>query len=271
VYQFADFARWQQQYLRSSAVGAAVEYWKRQWEEYEYARVTLDELGGQGRLGIGSNKGTMEATSIEQPVAEALRRYARKMNVTLYMLLLATLYIALHNRTGRKKIAIHGVFANRARPEVEDMIGYFGNGHLLGISIDSDASVESILPDVRKVVLDGVSCQEMPTGHLWRVLGRAPRFTDPGVTYDLWRFKGGQQTSALPPGITNISAEPLFLGGAPISGRLNANAYDMRDEIALSLHFDPGVLNRTAMRQLLEQWAEVTRKVITDHEDATVG
>ncbi|HET6978706.1 MAG TPA: amino acid adenylation domain-containing protein [Pyrinomonadaceae bacterium] len=157
--QYADFAAWQQEWLRGSVLEDHFDYWKQQLDG---ASTTLDLPTDKPRPPIQQFRGGRELFSIPGNVTEQLLRLSRQEGATLFMTMLAAFNVLLYRYSGQKDILIGTPIANRNRAEIEGLIGFFVNTLVLRAKMESDESFLSLLRQLRSTTLDAYTHQDLP-------------------------------------------------------------------------------------------------------------
>src|SRR5205085_12524350 len=112
----------------------------------------------------------------------SLERFARERGASLYMLLLTAFALLLGRYSGQERIAVGTPVANRPRPELEPLIGFFANTLALPIDLQGEPSFAQLLERVREQVLAALQHQQLPFEKLVeqlrpaRDLARSPLF-----------------------------------------------------------------------------------------------
>src|SRR6202034_943511 len=122
--QYADFAQWQRQNLDSNAFDAQLTYWKRNLS----GAVPLIELPlDRPRPPIQDFAGACEPFAISDTLPAALASLCRAESVTPFIALLSAFRVLLYRFTGQSDSIIGADLANRSRPELENLLGFFSN------------------------------------------------------------------------------------------------------------------------------------------------
>jgi amino acid adenylation domain-containing protein len=157
--QYADFAAWQQEWLRGSVLEDHFDYWKQQLEG---APATLDLPTDKPRPPVQQFRGGHELFSIPADVTERLLALSRQEGATLFMTILAAFNVLLYRYSGQKDILTGTPIANRNRAEIEALIGFFVNTLVLRAKIESDESFLSLLRQLRRTTVDAYAHQDLP-------------------------------------------------------------------------------------------------------------
>ena len=211
--QYVDFADWQQRRFQGDVLKNTSSYWKKQWSEF--AILDASEIPfPRPKPKVAGSASALEITSIDQGLSDRLRSFARKKNITLYALMLAALDILLHLYTGKERIGIWGYFANRARPETENLIGYFANRHMVAVNLSSDPQIETVLDAVREAVIETITNAELPFPLLQML-----QVEDEGWQEVIFQYLGRNQVMRAPDGrVTHRTAVETGISFDMING-----------------------------------------------------
>ena len=157
--QYADYARWQQQWLRGEVLTRLLDYWKQQLRD---APRMLALPTDRPRPSQQSYRGGCVEVALSSERCRGLNRMSRRHGVTLYMSLLAGYVLLLQRYSGQKDVVIGSPISGRNRTEVEPLVGFLVNMLVLRIAVDPALSVRAFLARVRQIALDAYSHQDLP-------------------------------------------------------------------------------------------------------------
>ncbi|HXY99275.1 MAG TPA: amino acid adenylation domain-containing protein [Stellaceae bacterium] len=234
--QYADFARWQRDYLQGEALEAQLAYWRRQLAEVP---PLLALPYDRPRPPAMTFRGAAQPVRLSPSLTAKLRQLNHREGVTMFMTLLAAFNALLYRYTGQTKIAIGTPVANRARVEFEEAIGCFLNMVVFCTEVSGEQTFEEQLRSVRDVALGAFAHQDLPFEKLVEAL-RPSR--DPGynpifqVSFNLQTMQGPSGGAAgAPPSSPPEEADDLddtrpspgvTLGGARFDLTLSLVEYD---------------------------------------------
>ena len=78
------------------------------------------------------------------------------------MTLLGACYVLLYRYSGQEDIVVGTPVAQRNRPEIEDLIGFFVNTLLLRTQLSGDLTFRELLRQAREVSLGAFAHQDLP-------------------------------------------------------------------------------------------------------------
>jgi len=157
--QYADFAVWQRQWLTGEVLEKQLNYWKQQLAD---APPLLELPIDYPRPPVQTFCGASREFQLDPHLTKQLVALSQKSDVTLFMTLLAAFAILLHRYSSQDDICIGSPFANRNRPEVRSLIGFFVNSLVLRTQIEGNPSFFEFLLHVRSLVLDAHAHQDVP-------------------------------------------------------------------------------------------------------------
>ena len=155
---FSSFVAWQRLWCESDIAARQRAFWMEKLAlEAETRR--LAERPAKTGLSL-----SIAHTPIDLPGAlrQRLITFARRHGGTLYMTLLAALLPMLAKLLDQSRPVVGTIVANRTRAETEPIFGPIENIVLLPLAADVDRSLADRIPEVREVVLDSASNQDLP-------------------------------------------------------------------------------------------------------------
>jgi amino acid adenylation domain-containing protein len=156
--QYADYAQWQRQWLQGEVLKEQVRYWTNQLSGAQALELPTDFARQEQR----SHRGASYHFELDKEVSEGLMRLSRQEGVTLFMLLLAGFQVLLSRYSGQQDIVVGTDSANRSRLETEGLIGFFVNLLALRTRLHENPRFQSVLQQVREMVLGAYAHQEVP-------------------------------------------------------------------------------------------------------------
>lgn len=156
--QYADFALWQRQWLQGDVLQGHLDYWQKQLR----GAVPVELPADHQRPLVRSLRGATLSFRLPANLSSALLALSRSQDVTLFMTLLAAFQILLSRYTGQTDIVVGTDIANRTQIETEQMIGFFINLLALRTRLHGMPTFHSLLHQVRDMVLDAYTHQDLP-------------------------------------------------------------------------------------------------------------
>jgi amino acid adenylation domain-containing protein len=281
--QYADFAVWQRQQLQGKALDQHISYWK---EQLGGAPATLELPTDRPRPAVQTYRGTNCPLELSGALTESLKTLSRAENATLFMTLLAAFQTLLFRYSGQEDLVVGTPIANRTRPEIEPLIGFFANTLALRADLSGNPTFRDLLARVKATALGAYAHQEMPFEKIVEELRPERSLSHNPIFQVLFSLQNTPRQDFALPGLTvtllptdqSTSKFDLSLFMAEdrgnLSGRLEFNT-DLFDEAAAARmmeHFrvllqdiaahpetpvsELALLNGREQRQLLTEWNE---------------
>jgi amino acid adenylation domain-containing protein/non-ribosomal peptide synthase protein (TIGR01720 family) len=157
--QYADYARWQREWLRGEVLEAQLAYWKRQLGG---GLPPVELPGDRQRPAVATFRGGGLIFEVRPALIAAVERLGRGGKVTTFMVLFAAFSTLLHRYTGQEDLPVGSPIAGRTRRETEPLIGLFVNTLVLRGDLSGDPTVLALLDRVQQISLDAYAHQDVP-------------------------------------------------------------------------------------------------------------
>ena len=177
--QYADYAQWQRQWLQGEVLDRQLHYWRGRLQD---APPQLELPTDRSRPTVQSYRGANLGIALDGQLSAKLRDFAKRHEMTLFMVLCAGWAILLSRLSGQEDVVIGTPVANRQRPELEGLIGFFVNTLALRVAVRGDLRVKELLEQIKEMTLGAYDHQDLPFEQLvetlqpHRSLSRNPLF-----------------------------------------------------------------------------------------------
>jgi amino acid adenylation domain-containing protein len=156
--QYVDFALWQRDWLEADVLESQLSYWKKQLRDLPVLNLPTDRPRPQRRSGRGASVPIM----LPESLTTAIDDLSHQCGVTPFMILLGAFQVLLSRYCGQEHIVIGSPVANRRRPELETLIGFFVNILVLRTDFTGQPTFKELLFRVREVCLAAQEHQDLP-------------------------------------------------------------------------------------------------------------
>ncbi len=157
--QYADYARWQREWLRGEVLSEQLDYWRRQLEG---APAVVNLPTDRPRPAVQTYRGQTESLSLPAALTEQLQALSRRHGVTLFMTLMSAFQVLLYRYTGQDDFVVSTGVSNRGHSEIENLIGCFINILLIRGDLAGDPRFDELLGRVRERMLTAYARQDVP-------------------------------------------------------------------------------------------------------------
>ena len=156
--QYADFAIWQRAWLSGKRLTQQIDYWKEVLAGAERLQLPTDRLHPV----VPSYASARCPLTLDPMVTHRLRELCRLEGATPFMGLLAAFQAILGGYAGQDDVTVGTVVANRQRPELEGLIGFFVNTLAIRTDLSGSPTFRVLLRRVKETCLAAFDHQDLP-------------------------------------------------------------------------------------------------------------
>ena len=165
--QYADFAKWQREWLQGEVLETQLAYGKKQLGgNLPVLNLPID----RPRPAVQTFRGAVHKFTISKVITEKLNALSQREKATLFMTLLAAFKTLLYRYTDQEDILVGSPIANRNRREIEQLIGFFANTLIFRTDLSNNPTFKELLGRVREVALNAYNHQDLPFEKLVEIL-----------------------------------------------------------------------------------------------------
>ncbi|MCP4654143.1 MAG: amino acid adenylation domain-containing protein, partial [bacterium] len=158
-FQYGDYALWQRQWLTGEVLDQQLDYWR---QRLAGASGILELPADRPRPRVQTFAGAREKILLTESLQQDIETFTQAQDVTLFMLVVATVTILLSRYTGQGDLMVGTPIAGRNRAELEDLIGLFVNTLVLRADLAGDPTFGELLGRVRDLTLGAYAHQDLP-------------------------------------------------------------------------------------------------------------
>jgi hypothetical protein len=257
--QYADFVRWQRDWLRGDVLEAQLDYWRKQLADTP----TVLNLVTDKPRGSQTFAGARLPVVLPSELSVESETLSRREGATLFMTLLTAFGAMLHYQTRQNEILIGTPIANRQQVEVENLIGFFLNTLVLRLNFAGDPSFLELLKRVRETALAAYAHQDLPFEKLVedlrpeRNLYHNPLFQ---VAFTL------DQAPVRETKLADLDMTPVETDKGMVQFDLVLHLVNSHEGIAGTLQYQTGLFVEDTMKLFREQFEHVLRLGVTRPE-----
>ncbi|HEY0734321.1 MAG TPA: amino acid adenylation domain-containing protein, partial [Herpetosiphonaceae bacterium] len=157
--QYADFAAWQHEWVKSPMAQRQIAYWK---QRLAGSAAILELPTDRPRPATQTFRGDVHRVQIPALVGEQLAAFSHQHGATLFMTMLAAFKALLYRYTGQTDLLVGSAIANRRLRDAEEVIGMIVNNVVLRTEVTDALSFQELLIRVRDTVLEDYEYQDLP-------------------------------------------------------------------------------------------------------------
>ncbi|HEX6903705.1 MAG TPA: amino acid adenylation domain-containing protein [Thermoanaerobaculia bacterium] len=258
--RYVDFASWQRDWAASGGLAEQLAWWR---ERLAGAPTALELPTDRPRPAVPSFRGATATLALPRTVSAGLLDLARREGLTPFTVVFALFAELLRRHAGQDDLLIGTPVANRQRPEIEGLVGFFANTSVLRADLSGDPTFLELLGRARETVQGAQAHQDLPFEWLVedlqpeRHLGHTPLFQVMLV------FQNASPAAAREmPGELSVSRLPSGSGTARID--LALTAVQSEDRLSLSIEYAAELFHPATARRLLARLRTLAESVVAD-------
>ena len=245
--RYRDWAAWQQRPDRPPPT-ADEAYWRGQVED---APRVLELPLDRPRPPVQGWEGAKHVFELAPPLAEAVRALARDERATPFAVVAAAFALLLKRYSGANDLLLGTLLANRPRPELEPLAGFFANTLPLRLRMDGDPTAAEMVARAHAAARGAQEHAELPFDRIVEFGGARRDFSRPPLVQAVLTMTDGPASALALPGIT---VEPLPQDSSTAVFELTLQVEDRGDRYGCAFQystelFEAGTVARMA-RQL---------------------
>ena len=256
--QYADFARWQRQWLQGATLERQLDYWKRQLAN---APSTLDLPADYARPTERSFEGARQSVLLPRSLGASLQTLSRNENATLFMTLLAAFQTLLFRYSGQEDIIVGSPVAGRTMFETENLVGAFVNTLALRADVAGNPSFCEFLGRVRETVLGAFSHQDLPFEKLVEELNPERGINRSPLFQVMFAF---QNTPEPDTAMSELKLTPLKSKSATAKFDLTLEVQEQTEGLLVTFEYSPDLFAPETIERLLAHFQNLLRRVVAD-------
>ena len=259
--QYADFAVWQRQFLQGPVLEEQLSYWRSHLSPAVLPSLPTDFP----RPAVRSHRGHRHLLGISPDLTEQLQGLSQQANATLFMTTLAAFQVLLYDYAQGANLRVGTPIANRDRPEVANLIGFFTNTLVLCADIDGDLSFRQWLQRVRDEAVNAYAHQDIPFEKLVDEL-QPERNLSQTPLYQVWFYlQDDPVTTVSFPGLTLETIE-IDLGTAKHD--LKLGMWKSPQGLRGSLEYSTDLFESATMVRLARGYEDLLAEIANNPEQS---
>ncbi|MEY9862088.1 amino acid adenylation domain-containing protein [Catenulispora sp. GAS73] len=218
----------------------------------------LDLPTDRPRPALQTHHGGTRGFAVPAGTAERLRDLAGQEDATAFVVQLAAFAVLLGRYSGARDLVIGTPVTTRARPELEDLIGYFVNLLPLRVRLDPRATFRDLVAQVRDTAFDAYAYCDLPFDGIVDTLGLERSARRAPLVQVVFGAHGEDRA-------------PLRFGSSRATRRTVANATSKFDitwstfddgELRGEIEYNTDLFDTATAERLVADWLDVLRRAL---------
>jgi hypothetical protein len=252
--QYVDYSAWQRQWLQGEVLERRLAYWRNQLKDAP-RQLSLPQQSSRPR--VQRFKAARRDVALSQELTERLRELSRREGVTLLMTMLSGFVLLLKKYTGDEDIVVGTPYANRERPESQNLIGVLMNVLVLRVDLSGELTVRETLRRVKDVCLDAYSNQ-LPPELLREVFVGSGKEGE--RLFDVYFQLEREEREKLE--MRGVKCQLYTAGTEETRFELSVNLVERNDEIRGVLEYDLELFDDDTMTEMQHSYIKLLEKMV---------
>ncbi|NLS92893.1 MAG: amino acid adenylation domain-containing protein [Planctomycetaceae bacterium] len=260
--QYADFAVWQREQLQGEALESELAYWRNQLEG---APSVLELPADHTRPAQPTYSGKTVSRTFPLSLLGALKKLGDEEGTTLFMTLLAVFETLLHRYTGGDDLVVGSVVANRNRPEIEGLLGFFVNTIVLRTDLSENPSFRELLRRVREVTLEAYAHQDLPFERLVEELRPDRNLSQSPLFQVMFVHQNTPQESLELPG---LAVAPLEVDYGASKFDLTMFTYEQAGGLKVSIEYSTDLFEHETIKRMCGHFQTLLEGIVANPDES---
>jgi len=265
--QYADFSQWQKNWMNGADYRRQLDYWA---THLKNAPHILDLPTDYARPALQTYHGKTHTTYLSSHIQKTLHQIARETGGTLFMPLLAAFALHIHSYSTQTDLIIGSPIANRNRPEVEDLIGFFANTLPLHLQINTTDTFTDLLKQVQNETLTAYENQDIPFEkivenlNIERDLSRSPLAQVVFVLQNAPLHASGSTTA----GLDGLTLEPIAFETGTVRLDLEVHVWEEKKRLKVEYIYNTDLFAPDTIARMAADFEAVLLSICTNRNAA---
>ena len=261
--QYADYAAWQRGWLRGPVLEGQIDFWRR---ALAGAPPLLDLPADRPRPPMQTFRGGRSTLPVPGALAAAVRALGRTEGATSFMVWLAAVHLLLHRLSGQTLVTVGSPIANRARPELEPLIGFFANTLVLAGDHAGDPGFRELIARVRERALGAYAHQDLPFEKLVEELAPERNLAYSPLFQVMFSFQSLQAPAGSAATAGGLSMLPVDADLATAKFDLTFEVEERQGGFACAVEYNRDLFDAATAGRLLAQVRDLLACAVADPE-----
>jgi surfactin family lipopeptide synthetase A len=256
--QYADFAIWQRQWMQEQVLAEHLAYWKHQLRDIP---ALLELPTDHPRPAVQTFTGRTYVFHVEQTLTQQINLLSQQEGCTLFMTLLATFNVLLHQYSQQTDIVVGTPIANRTLSDIEHVIGFFVNTLMFRNDLAGNPTFRELLQRVREVTLGAYAHQHLPFEKLVEELSPERNLSYTPLFQVMFAVQNAP-TSALE--ASGLEIQPLEMNTGAALFDLMLSITEADGKLVGRLEYSTDLFESTSIVHMADRWVSLLRHIVAD-------
>ncbi|WMS87323.1 non-ribosomal peptide synthetase [Pleionea litopenaei] len=254
--QYADYAHWQQAWLKGPTRSALEAYWVEQLSGIPQVHSLPLE---QGRPAQQRHHGAVLHQTLPATLSQGLNELAQASEATLFMVMETAFAALLSRLSGEDDIVVGTAVAGREPLEVAPLIGFFVNSVVLRSDLSGASSFDDLLARNKLMIMDAYEHQGLPFELLVEALQPERSLSHDPVFQIVF---GLNNTDSHSLSLPNLEVTTVNTPQQTAKVELELNVVEFAGELHVSWTFNTDLFSREQIAEYAQSYERLLRGIV---------
>ncbi|WMS87325.1 non-ribosomal peptide synthetase [Pleionea litopenaei] len=254
--QYADYAHWQQAWLKGPTRSALEAYWVEQLSGIPQVHSLPLE---QGRPAQQRHHGASYQQTLPATLSQGLNELAQASEATLFMVMETAFAALLSRLSGEDDIVVGTAVAGREPLEVAPLIGFFVNSVVLRSDLSGASSFDDLLARNKLMIMDAYEHQGLPFELLVEALQPERSLSHDPVFQIVF---GLNNTDSHSLSLPNLEVTTVNTPQQTAKVELELNVVEFAGELHVSWTFNTDLFSREQIAEYAQSYERLLRGIV---------
>ncbi len=256
--QYADYARWQQEWMRGQVLEKEISYWEGRLKNAPPSVELPLDFAVEAQTAAKSAQCSL---LLPAELMETIAAFGRREAVTPFMVMMTGLAITIHRWTRQSDLVIGTVVAGRNRREIENLIGCFMNFLPVRSKPGEAGTGREFLAQVKTALLEAQAHQDCPFEKIVEALNPERRLAQ-NPLYNIAFLMQNYPAATLEGKNLKSTSMPVDLQAALLDLRFIAE--ETPGGLSVVCEYKPDLFKAETVEQLLASYSAVLTSLARD-------
>ena len=261
--QYADYARWQRDWLQGEVIESQLNYWMKQLKGIpEVHSLPLDNRRPKHQ----TFEGTLHYKQIDEELSSKIRALCQTHEVTMFMFLHTAFTVLLSRLSNETDIVIGSPIAGRVHSDIEELIGLFVNTLILRTDLSGGPTFSELLQKNKQMLLNAYENQHIPFEKIVEELNPVRHLNHNSVvqiSFGVQNVDGkvseikkhGDDTS-------HESTDALSNRDMNIPFELKLDVYDSGEQLSMAWFYNKNIFEDSSVHRLVNNFSILLKSIV---------
>ena len=260
--QYGDYSAWRRQLIQQEHFGDDLSFWR---ENLRGPPMALELPADRPRPSVMSYRGNKRRFRLESKLTENLRHLCRQEQTSLFTVFAAALNTLLYRYTSEDDVLIGIPIADRDRPELQPLIGFLIDTHVLRTDLSGNPTFRELIARVQHGVVSVYAHRAVPFDRVVSAVQRERSLSHSPLFQVMlnWRDRDAQLQFI---GLPGLSLQPLLAQSKTSKFDLTLFITDGGETVHLETEYSTDLFDEARIERMVGHLRTLLEAAVTNPE-----